>query len=179
MSFSEYIATVRQALESLPPPDVIVLGQDRNRLNNEILDQVKAIIGPAGCDVPLFRSFLNFDPMEYEESLRNRLRDGLPWAVWKSLGICSLLRIAIEHYFQRGPLTCDVDKWSRLGELMMESIYSAPWPPNAFQIPPDCSICMDPLYRPVKAFCGHEFHMHCLVRWVENSNSCPLCRARF
>ncbi|MCL7035829.1 hypothetical protein MKW94_005546 [Papaver nudicaule] len=43
----------------------------------------------------------------------------------------------------------------------------------------DCVVCMDVFedgtgvtYIP----CSHFFHEGCLVRWLQESNSCPLCR---
>ena len=42
----------------------------------------------------------------------------------------------------------------------------------------NCTVCLedmkinDDLYR---AWCGHKFHTHCLERWLEEDNRCPLC----
>ncbi|KRF93859.1 ERAD-associated E3 ubiquitin-protein ligase HRD1B [Drosophila mojavensis] len=44
-----------------------------------------------------------------------------------------------------------------------------------------CTICSerykvsDQIYG---GSCGHVFHWHCLQRWWEESNSCPVCRSR-
>ena len=44
-----------------------------------------------------------------------------------------------------------------------------------------CSICLETLDAPqtsvAKLSCGHSFHPHCVNRWIEDSASCPNCRA--
>ncbi|KAI3995429.1 hypothetical protein MKX01_006651 [Papaver californicum] len=42
-----------------------------------------------------------------------------------------------------------------------------------------CAICMDGIIgedEVIKMKCSHILHSHCLVRWLQVSNSCPLCR---
>ena len=41
---------------------------------------------------------------------------------------------------------------------------------------PDCSICIEKVDRGFKLECGHCFHSGCLNRWLEEKNSCPICR---
>lgn len=43
-----------------------------------------------------------------------------------------------------------------------------------------CSICLDS-YDPSETkekltVCGHEFHIHCIQKWFQVHNTCPLCR---
>jgi hypothetical protein len=52
----------------------------------------------------------------------------------------------------------------------------------------ECNICYNP-YRldgvdlhkdteePIQLPCGHVFGLHCILRWTQDSNSCPNCRA--
>ncbi len=42
-----------------------------------------------------------------------------------------------------------------------------------------CPICHeeDRVVRNVLP-CNHEFHVHCIDRWLKNNSSCPVCRAR-
>ncbi|KAF7072726.1 hypothetical protein CFC21_077817 [Triticum aestivum] len=43
----------------------------------------------------------------------------------------------------------------------------------------DCVVCTDPLppSAPVRRLpCGHLYHSHCIVRWLSEQNSCPICR---
>lgn len=42
-----------------------------------------------------------------------------------------------------------------------------------------CVICTDPFYGAVgivSTKCGHVFHTECLLKWIENSETCPECR---
>lgn len=60
---------------------------------------------------------------------------------------------------------------------------------TAFRIGPDdpkhgdlddsCSVCLDELrgeQELIKMPCDHIFHKECIIRWLENAKSCPLCR---
>jgi hypothetical protein len=40
----------------------------------------------------------------------------------------------------------------------------------------ECSICLDSEGTLVPSKCGHKFHTECLVKWLENKNTCPNCR---
>jgi len=41
-----------------------------------------------------------------------------------------------------------------------------------------CGICLEELKAGIAtADCGHRFHTHCLMRWGEESDTCPKCRA--
>ncbi|KGN43349.1 uncharacterized protein LOC101214496 [Cucumis sativus] len=44
----------------------------------------------------------------------------------------------------------------------------------------DCSICLDELScekrEVMRIPCGHVYHESCIFKWLENHNSCPLCR---
>jgi hypothetical protein len=42
-----------------------------------------------------------------------------------------------------------------------------------------CPICLqeEPSARPVD--CEHMFHLHCLLQWCNEENSCPVCRNFF
>ncbi|CAL4932126.1 unnamed protein product [Urochloa decumbens] len=47
-------------------------------------------------------------------------------------------------------------------------------------VPEDCPICLEPFadddgVRVVPA-CGHLYHAHCIDRWLDMRNSCPVCR---
>ncbi|KGN61460.1 E3 ubiquitin-protein ligase RING1 [Cucumis sativus] len=45
----------------------------------------------------------------------------------------------------------------------------------------DCSVCCEEIKRKggeVRRIpCGHVYHKSCILKWLEISNSCPLCRA--
>ncbi|KAL3742521.1 hypothetical protein ACJRO7_017913 [Eucalyptus globulus] len=44
-----------------------------------------------------------------------------------------------------------------------------------------CSICLEDFHRAEKVTelpCSHVFHRRCIIKWLEGSNSCPLCRSQ-
>jgi len=40
----------------------------------------------------------------------------------------------------------------------------------------DCPICLNNLKNPAHLPCGHAFHSDCILNWIENKKSCPICR---
>ena len=43
----------------------------------------------------------------------------------------------------------------------------------------ECTICLEEFKnggRVVPLACGHEFDEECIVKWLETSHVCPLCR---
>jgi len=42
----------------------------------------------------------------------------------------------------------------------------------------ECAICMEQMTpnSSMKLACGHFFHKHCLERWADINESCPMCR---
>jgi hypothetical protein len=63
--------------------------------------------------------------------------------------------------------------------------------------PPICTICLEPLATTTTTFpsalksdpiaepavtvikCGHVFGRNCLTQWMQDSNTCPVCRVKF
>uniref|UniRef100_A0A0A0KYC0 RING-type E3 ubiquitin transferase n=1 Tax=Cucumis sativus TaxID=3659 RepID=A0A0A0KYC0_CUCSA len=47
----------------------------------------------------------------------------------------------------------------------------------------DCSVCLDELdcekREVIRIPCGHVYHESCIFKWLNSSNSCPLCRSSF
>mmetsp|Transcript_5560 Transcript_5560/g.4236 ORF Transcript_5560/g.4236 Transcript_5560/m.4236 type:complete len:127 (-) Transcript_5560:33-413(-) len=44
---------------------------------------------------------------------------------------------------------------------------------------PQCTICYEPLSLGTKALflpCGHTFHPDCILPWLKDHNTCPICR---
>ena len=55
-------------------------------------------------------------------------------------------------------------------------------PPPQPPAHPECVVCFNPVDPGARAArmvtpCGHLFHAPCLTRWLEQSVSCPICRA--
>jgi hypothetical protein len=41
----------------------------------------------------------------------------------------------------------------------------------------ECSICLESsINKFMKLNCDHLFHEKCIKKWIENHNSCPICR---
>lgn len=40
----------------------------------------------------------------------------------------------------------------------------------------NCAICLEPHPKKIELPCGHSFHKKCLMNWLKNNKSCPLCR---
>jgi hypothetical protein len=43
----------------------------------------------------------------------------------------------------------------------------------------DCSICLREITDPISGLCSHRFCRECICPWLENHNTCPLCRSIF
>lgn len=40
-----------------------------------------------------------------------------------------------------------------------------------------CSICLDSKTELISTlYCNHSFHKKCIMKWLETSNVCPICR---
>ncbi|GBM45866.1 hypothetical protein AVEN_180730-1 [Araneus ventricosus] len=181
LSLANYVNQVRGILESLPPREDIPMGMGRSAVTDKILNQLQNIVKSESVEtVRMFHGFSDINPFERNKAFREYAKESLSWAVWKTDSIKGLVKIAIDHYFKNsGPMDCEEEHWKKLGEMMMESIFSARWPAGALQPKPECSICTEPLYTQMKLPCGHAFHMECMVKWLERSNSCPTCRVFF
>lgn len=40
----------------------------------------------------------------------------------------------------------------------------------------ECTICLESEGTMIPTVCGHNFHTNCLMGWLNNHNSCPVCR---
>lgn len=42
----------------------------------------------------------------------------------------------------------------------------------------ECAICQETMYNKCVKFleCEHHFHLKCINKWLNKSNSCPMCR---
>lgn len=49
---------------------------------------------------------------------------------------------------------------------------------NCLCVDDECAICIEPIHKEyVPLFvCNHKFHKHCINKWLQINNYCPLCR---
>ena len=63
------------------------------------------------------------------------------------------------------------------GPVSRTTLHSLPGSPS-INIDP-CSICLEPFVITDKSItlkCGHKYHTHCIIDWLQRDNICPLCR---
>ncbi|XP_057814498.2 uncharacterized protein LOC131028262 [Cryptomeria japonica] len=77
------------------------------------------------------------------------------------------------HEFSKVELPDDREDVERLAQIII----------SANHVNGECSICTEPFQlgedaRQMPCHESHIFHTHCLLRWLESSNSCPICRTR-
>ncbi|XP_055924602.1 E3 ubiquitin-protein ligase RNF126-B-like [Argiope bruennichi] len=162
MSLSLYTQLLRAVLEQLPEPAEVHVGE---AYREEMVKLAKEMVPTIDLkSVPII-----------SEELKSfaRKKDGLQWFLWKTEGIPRLMEFAMTLYCNYDKHMSEMDKWTRLGELTIESIYSSPGPESCFG---DCPICTEPLHRKITTSCGHNFHGECLEMWMKENMSCPMCR---
>ncbi len=50
---------------------------------------------------------------------------------------------------------------------------------NVFEMPcPKCKFAGEEC-PPLEGQCGHHFHMHCVYKWLNTNEICPLCRTKW
>ena len=64
-----------------------------------------------------------------------------------------------------------------IGPVSRTTINGLPGSPSINVDP--CSICLEPFVISDKSItlrCGHKYHTHCIIDWLQRDNICPLCR---
>ncbi|GFU91755.1 hypothetical protein TNCV_3994571 [Trichonephila clavipes] len=129
-------------------------------------------------DVPWFESFSYFEPAdmdsEYMEQEDAKMKGAFIQALWTQYAIPKLygwVYLAWRRYGAQNLTT-----WTRLAQAVLYGCFGQKLPNCVFQVPDSCSICLSPMHWPEKTQCGHAFHLRCLLRHLDLSNSCPLCR---
>ncbi|GFU84500.1 hypothetical protein TNCV_1818321 [Trichonephila clavipes] len=69
-----------------------------------------------------------------------------------------------------------LDHLDSFGSSSVGRVFWAEMARLRFQVPDSCSICLSTMHWPEKTQCGHAFHLRCLLRHLDVSNTCPLCR---
>ncbi|GFW36328.1 hypothetical protein TNCV_3712491 [Trichonephila clavipes] len=129
-------------------------------------------------DVPWFESFSYFEPadldseyMEKEAPKRNGAFIQALWTQYAIPNLYDLVYMALRRYGSQNPTT-----WTRLAQEVLDGCFGQKWPDCVFQVPDSCSICLSTMHWPEKTQCGHAFHLRCLLRYLDVSISCPICR---
>ena len=72
------------------------------------------------------------------------------------------------------------EKWSllltKLIEKSIEDKYLKIYKTDEIII---CPINFDIIQYPVITICNHIFEKECIIRWIKDNKTCPLCRKRF
>ncbi len=63
------------------------------------------------------------------------------------------------------------DNWTHLCNASKKSCKRVKYSPC------DCCVCMEPIKRRFMLPCGHAFHRKCIRKWLQENNTCPVCRA--
>ncbi|KAF8763325.1 Retrovirus-related Pol polyprotein like [Argiope bruennichi] len=162
------IWTVRAVLESLPPPEIVAMTGELESLRTRIERQLKEIVNHRSWIMPGFNGFMELDESVYSDEFQELARrlHGLPWAVWKEIAITHLIHLAMTVYFRGTQRQWNVEQWKKMGELVLEAIYSSYSPNTCFSKQQECVICTQPVFHEVTMTSGHAFHSSCLERWM-------------
>ncbi|GFW54227.1 uncharacterized protein TNCV_1560051 [Trichonephila clavipes] len=129
-------------------------------------------------DVPWFESFFFFEPAdldsEFMEQEASKGKGAFVQALWTQYAIPKLYGLVYKAW--RRYNAQNLTTWTRLAQAELDGCFGQKWPDCVFQVPDSCSICLRTMHWPEKMQCGHAFHLRCLLRHLDLSNTCPLCR---
>ncbi|GFU14307.1 DUF4817 domain-containing protein [Trichonephila clavipes] len=129
-------------------------------------------------DVPWFESFSYFEPAdldsEFMEQEAAKGKGAFVQALWTQYAIPKLYFLVYKAWRRYGAQ--NLTTWTRLAQAVLDGCFGHKWPDCVFQVPDSCSICLSTMHWPETTQCGHAFHLRCLLRHLDVSNTCPLCR---
>ncbi|GFX93267.1 hypothetical protein TNCV_4761461 [Trichonephila clavipes] len=129
-------------------------------------------------DVPWFESFSSFEPAdldnEFMEQEAAKGKGAFVQALWTQYAIPKLYFLVYKAWRRYGAQ--NLTTWTRLAQAVLDGCFGHTWPDCVFQVPDACSICLSTMHWPETTQCGHAFHLRCLLRHLDVSNTCPLCR---
>ena len=101
------------------------------------------------------------------------------------IGMIFLIGISFLSVFCRPQTRYDTDLSIRnntLNEILIETINQSEENYNInLHNDKECSICLENFNdneKIIKLNCNHMFHTGCIKLWIENNNTCPLCRTK-
>ncbi|GFW26072.1 hypothetical protein TNCV_3317421 [Trichonephila clavipes] len=129
-------------------------------------------------DVPWFESFSYFEPTdpdsEFMEQDAAKGKGAFVQALWFQYAIPKLYGLVYKAWRRYGAQ--NLTTRTRWAQAVLDGCFGKKWPDCVFEVPDSCSICLSTMHWPEKTQCGHAFHLRCLLRHLDVSNTCPLCR---
>ncbi|GFX56969.1 hypothetical protein TNCV_3701341 [Trichonephila clavipes] len=129
-------------------------------------------------DVPWFELYSYFEPADldsdYIEQEAAKRKGAFIQALWTQYAIPTLYGLVYKAWRQYGAQ--NLTTWTQLCQAVLDGCLGQKWPDSVFQVPDSCSICLRTIYWPEKKQCGHAFHLRCLLRHMDVSNTCSHCK---
>ncbi|GFV38510.1 hypothetical protein TNCV_3490991 [Trichonephila clavipes] len=171
-----FMTNFRGILNRLKPSEVILL-ETVYAVN--IIDLMMEVLPDhEPHDVPWFESFSYFEPAdldsEFMEQEAAKGKGAFVQALWTQYAIPKLYFLVYKAWRHHGAQ--NLTTWTRLAQAVLDGCFGQKWPDCVFQVPDACSICLSTMHWPEKTQCGHTFHLRCLLRHLDVSHTCPLCR---
>lgn len=88
--------------------------------------------------------------------------------IWISIGVIGLIRIILSICNKFWQMVSAVI-WKRSTKKLLSQV-------KREQSEDDCCICHERLQEFVRLKCSHCYHMNCLMKWLQNNTTCPICR---
>ncbi|GFU86739.1 hypothetical protein TNCV_1293991 [Trichonephila clavipes] len=129
-------------------------------------------------DVPSFEPYVYFEPADldsdYMEQETTKGKGAFIQALWTQYAIPKLYSLVYKARRIYGAQ--NLTTWTQLAQAVLDGCFGQKLPDSVFQVPHSCSICLNTMHWPEQTQCGHAFHLRCLLRHLDVSNTCCLCR---
>ncbi|GFY73642.1 hypothetical protein TNIN_440611 [Trichonephila inaurata madagascariensis] len=168
-----FMMKFRTILNSLKPSEVIQLETVYAMDIIDLLVQVLPDHEPH--DVPWFECFSYFEPADlhsdYMEREAAKGKGAFIQALWTEYAKPKLYGLVYKAWRRHGAQT--LTTWTLLAQAVLDGCFRQKWPDSVFQVPDACPICLGTMHWPEKTHCGHAFHIRCLLRHLDERNTCP------
>ncbi|GFW97246.1 hypothetical protein TNCV_4784601 [Trichonephila clavipes] len=168
-----FIMNFRTVLIRLKPSEVIELETIYAMIIIDLMMQILPHDEPH--DVPWFESFSYFEPADldsgYMEQEAAKGKSAFIQALWTQYAIPKLYGLVYKASRRYG--SQNLTTWTPLAQAVLDGCFGQKWPDCVFQEPDSCSICLSMMHWPEKMQCGHAFHLRCLLRHLDVSNTSP------
>lgn len=93
-----------------------------------------------------------------------------PWTnIWISINVVGVIRFSLSLSSKLWQVF-SAFAWKRKAQKFLKQIT------REFSSD-ECCICHDCLIEYISLDCNHCFHLHCLLKWLRNNGTCPICRS--